>query len=128
LVDARLTATYGTLQRPYTQNEWGSPDRARVARFISRPDEVALTVRVVDATGAVLQLVDEQPEAASQSALAEALLGDSPARASELSEQATAEPGAATAPPAHVASARRRDSTAERVLVVPKGQKQLHPL
>lgn len=91
---------YGTLRRPYTRAEWKSADRPRVSRRVSRPDEVALTVRVADASGAVLRMVDEQPGAASLAALAESLLAEPAATAqpgSNASEASTPQARAADA-------------------------------
>lgn len=80
---------YGTLARPYTQTEESSLDRPRVGRKVTRPDELALTVRVVDKQGQVIELVDEQPQAASLAGLAEELLqSTSPLWLAEAAEAA----------------------------------------
>ena len=50
---------YGTLRRAYRRREQRNPERPRVARKVTRPDEVPLTVRVVNRHNQVVRFVDE---------------------------------------------------------------------
>jgi uncharacterized protein YcbK (DUF882 family) len=52
---------YGTLQRPYRPAERKRPDRPRVTRLVTRPDEVPLTFTVVNRSNSVVRTVDERP-------------------------------------------------------------------
>lgn len=65
---------YGTLRRPYSKRQRKNPNRQRVARSITRPDEVPRLVYVVDDEGLVVRIVDERsielPAAPEQTASA----------------------------------------------------------
>ena len=67
-------ARYGTLDRPYKRRELRRPDRARVGRRVSRPDELPLIVEVVNKQNAVVRVADERADPAS--ADAEPLVGE----------------------------------------------------
>jgi uncharacterized protein YcbK (DUF882 family)/LysM repeat protein len=54
-------ARYGTLQRPYRRSELKRPDRPRIGRVVTRPDEVPLTLIVVNKHNAVVRTIDERP-------------------------------------------------------------------
>jgi hypothetical protein len=50
---------YGTLDRPYRRRELKRPDRPRIGRKVTRPDEVPLVVEVVNRQNTVVRTVDE---------------------------------------------------------------------
>jgi uncharacterized protein YcbK (DUF882 family) len=54
-------ARYGTLQRPYRPAERKRPDRPRVTRLVTRPEEVPLSFTVVNRSNEVVRTVDERP-------------------------------------------------------------------
>ena len=62
-------ARYGTLQRPYRRAEQKRPDRPRVGRVVSRPEELPLTLTVVNKRNSVVRTIDERPIEAPQEPL-----------------------------------------------------------
>jgi uncharacterized protein YcbK (DUF882 family) len=53
---------YGTLDRAYRRRELKQPNRPRVGRRVTRPDDVPLRVEVVNRYNAIVRVADEQAE------------------------------------------------------------------
>ena len=76
-------ARYGTLERPYSRRERKRPNRPRVGRHVSRPDELPLVVEVVNKQNAVVRVADERAIEEPSEAVTDEESSDEPAAVPE---------------------------------------------